>query len=61
MKEGFDARWENCALMNNIHIDEAFIIYISAQEVPIVLLEDLFDPCLVTDDVITHMEHSDGV
>ena len=61
MKEGFVAPLRELALMNNIHIDEASIIYISVQEVHIVLLEDLFDPCLVTDDVITHMEHSDGV
>ena len=47
--------------MNNIHIDEASIIYISAQEVHIVLLEDLFDPCPVTNDVITHVEHIDGI
>ena len=46
MKEGFD---------------EASIINISTQEVHIVLLEDLFDPCLVPDDIITHMEHIDGV
>ena len=52
---------EDRTLLDHIHIHRLFIFDVSAQEVLVICLEYLLDPGLVSSDLISYMEHIDGI